>query len=93
MTVLVGQQIDVHMLQEFASPASQVLVPVYPLPHTTDGWVLARTSVSPDQATATYTAMHPGHATLITEARCVPFDTIRTETKQCPVVDVAVISG
>lgn len=91
VTVRVGQQIGVQMLEQEASPgSSRVLVPVYPLPHST---VLARTFVSSDQATATYTAVHPGHAALITKADCLPSGTLRSEPKVCPVIDVTVISG
>ena len=94
VTVQAGQQIGVQMLQEEASPGSpQVLVPVYPLPRSTDSWVLARTYVSSDQATATYTAMRPGRAVLVTKADCLPPGTLRSEVKNCPVINVTVISG
>jgi hypothetical protein len=94
VTVQTGQQIGVQMLQEQASPGNpQVLVPIYPLPHSTDSWVLARTFVSSDQATATYTALHPGRALLVTKADCLPSGTLRSVVKNCPVIDVTVIPG
>ncbi len=94
VTVQAGQQISVSMLEEEVSPGSlRVLVPVYPFPHSTDSWVLARTFVSSGQATATYTAMHPGRAALVTKADCLPSGTLRSEVKDCPVIDVTVISG
>jgi hypothetical protein len=94
VTVQVGQQIEVQMLQEEAIPGSQrVLVPVYPLPHSTNNRVLARTFAGSAQATATYTAMHPGRATLVTKAYCPPSGTPRPEPVNCPVIDVTVIPG
>lgn len=70
-----------------------MLVPVYPLPHSTDSCVLARTFVSSDHATVAYTAVHPGRAALITKADCLPPGTLRSEPEHCPVIDVTVISG
>lgn len=94
VTVQVGQQIQVQMLQEQAIPGSlRVLVPAYPLPRSTNSWVLVRTFVSSAQATATYTAMRPGRATLVTKAYCLPSGTLRSEPENCPVIDVTVISG
>jgi len=94
VTVQVGQQIEVQMLQEEAIPGSlRVLVPAYPFPHSTNSWILVRSVVSSAQATATYTAMHPGRAVLVTKAYCLPPGTLRSEPKNCPVIDVAVISG
>ena len=82
------------MLQEEAIPGSlRVLVPAYPFPRSTNSWILVRTAVSSVQATATYTAMHPGRATLVTKAYCLPSGTLRSEPKNCPVIDVTVISG
>lgn len=94
VTVQAGQQIEVQMLQEEAIPGSlRVLVPAYPLPRSTNSWVLVRTFASSAQATATFTAMHPGRATLVTKAYCFPSGTLRSEPKNCPVIDVTVISG
>jgi hypothetical protein len=94
VTVQVGQQIDVQMLQEEAIPGSmRVLVPAYPLPRSTDSWVLVRTLASSAQATAIYTAMHPGRATLMTKAYCLSSGTPRPKPRDCPVIDVTVISG
>jgi hypothetical protein len=89
VTVQAGQKIDVDMMQEEAPHGS---VPVYPLPRSTDSWVLARTFVSSAQATATYTAMHPGRAVLITKADCLPGGTLQSEVRNCPVINVTVIS-
>jgi hypothetical protein len=94
VTVQVGQQIEVQMLQAEAIPGSlRVLVPAYPLPRSTNSWILVRTLASSAQATATYTAMHPGRATLITKANCLPSGPLRSEPKNCPVIDVTVIPG
>lgn len=94
VTVRVGQQIEVQMLQEEAIPGGlRVLVPAYPLPRSTNSWILVRTFASSAQATATYTAMHPGHATLVTKADCLPPGPLRSEPENCPVIDVTVISG
>jgi hypothetical protein len=92
VTVQAGQQIEVQMLQQEAIPGSQrVLVPAYPLPRSTNSWVLIRTLVSSAQATATYTALHPGRATLVTTAYCPPSGPPRSEPTTCPVIDVTVI--
>jgi hypothetical protein len=94
VTVQAGEQIEVQMLQAEAIPGSlRVLVPAYPLPRSTDSWILVRTAVSSAQATATYTAMHPGRATLVTKANCLPSGTPRSAPENCPVIDVTVISG
>ena len=79
------EQIGVQMLQEEASPgSSQVLVPVYPLPRSTDSWVLALTFVSSDQARATYTAMRPGRAVLVTKADCLLSGTLPVRSEELP---------
>jgi hypothetical protein len=52
-----------------------------------------RTFASSAQGTVTYTAMHPGRATLVTKANCLPSGPLRSEPKNCPVIDVTVISG
>ena len=70
-----------------------MLVPAYPLPRSTNSWILVRTFASSAQATATYTAMHLGHATLVTKADCLPPGPLRSEPENCPVIDVTVISG
>jgi hypothetical protein len=88
VTVQAGQQINVDMLQEQTPQGS---VPLYPLPRSTDSWVLARTFASSAQATATYTAMHPGRAVLVTKADCLPAGTLRSQVRNCPVIDVTVI--
>jgi hypothetical protein len=94
VTVQAGQQIEVQMLQEEAIPGSmRVLVPAYPLPRSTNSWILVRTLANSAQATATYTAMRPGRAALVTKAYCLSSGTPRSEPKNCPVIDVTVISG
>ena len=94
VTVQVGQQIEVQMLQAEAIPGSlRVLVPAYPLPRSTNSWIVVRTLASSAQATATYTAMHPGRATLVTRANCLPSGPLRSEPENCPVIDVTVIPG
>ena len=92
VTVEAGQQIQVQMLQQEAIPGSmRVLVPAYPLPRSTNSWILVRTFASFAQATATYTAMHPGRATLVTKANCLPSGPPRSEPENCPVINVTVI--
>lgn len=91
VTVRAGQPIFVQMLQAEAIPGSmRVLVPAYPLPRSTNSWVLARTSASSAQATATFIAMHPGHAVLMTRADCLPAGPRPAEPANCPVIDVTV---
>ncbi len=94
VTVQAGQQIQVQLLQEEALPGSmRVLVPAYPFPRSTNTRVLVRTSASSAQATATYTAMHPGRATLVTKANCLPPGPLRSGPENCPVINVTVTSG
>lgn len=92
-TLHVGEEIDVHMTEEPASASGNLLVPVYPLPHSSGVSVLKRTATSPDMATATYIAEHPGHAMLISRAACVrsrPIEQYR-DSVDCPVLNVTVI--
>jgi len=86
VTLRVGQQLDVHVLQDSNR------VPVYPLPRSASVSVLARVDVSADRSTASYRAVHPGHTALITRASCLVASTDRsTSTPWCPILDVNVI--
>lgn len=91
VTVHVGQKIDVHMTEEHAGNSGNRLVPVWPLPHSSPASVLTRAAVSADKATATYTARHPGHAALVTNADCMTTRTGRQSRGACPVLNGTVL--
>ena len=83
ITLRVGQQIDIHLVQEGAR---------YPLPRTSQRRVLVRTWTSADRATATYRAIHPGNAILA--SRSVNYECLgngRDRYRSCPVLNVTVI--
>jgi hypothetical protein len=89
VTVQVGQQIDVRMMQETAGPSGNHLVPMFPLPRSSRPAVVADGTVSQDRASETYRAIRPGHAVLTTRAWClVGSGEIRGS---CPVLDVTVV--
>lgn len=91
VTLRVGEMIDIHMIYESAGASGNRLVPVYPLPHSLDPSVLKRIATSPDRATATYKAHHPGHVMLVTRASCMGPGLNGKPRNNCPVVDIAVI--
>ena len=66
LTVQVGQQIDVRMMQETTGRSGNQLVPMFPLPRSLRPAVLADGTVSQDRASETYRAIRPGHAVLTT---------------------------
>ena len=89
VTVQVGQQIDVRMMQGTAGPSGNQLVPMFPLPRSSRPAVVADGTVSQDRASETYRAIRPGHAVLTTRAWClVGSGEIRSS---CPVLDVTVV--
>lgn len=91
VTVHVGQDIDVHMLQQHAGYSGNRLVPVWPLPYSSQPSVLARTAISTDKATGTFTARHPGHATLFTTADCWVVARSQQTHGKCPALDITVL--
>jgi hypothetical protein len=91
VTLHVGEVIDVHMTQEPAGASASRLVPAYPLPHGLGSAVLKRIATSPDKATATYKAQHPGHVTLLTRASCLGPGLNAKVRDNCPVLSVTVI--
>lgn len=91
VTVHVGQDIDVHMLEEHAGYTGNRLVPVWPLPYSSRPSVLARTTISTDKATGTFTARRPGHAMLFTTADCLVASSQQSTRGQCPALDITVL--
>jgi hypothetical protein len=87
VTVQVGQQIDVRMMQETAGSSGNHLVPMFPLPRSSRPAVVADGTVSQDRASETYRAIRPGHAVL-TAWRLVGSGEIRGS---CPVLDITVV--
>jgi hypothetical protein len=90
VTLHAGGKIDVFMTEESAHNSTR-LVPVYPLPHSSRSSVLKHTATSPDRATVTYIAKHPGRAMLITHGLCNGPGVIEQHWGDCPFLDVTVI--
>ena len=89
VTMQVGQQIDVRMMQETAGPSGNRLAPMFPLPRSSRPAVVADGTVSQDRASETYRAIRPGYAVLTTRAWClVGSGEIRGS---CPVLDITVV--
>ena len=91
VTVHVGQDIDVHMTQEQTRASGNHLVPIYPLPYSSRPSVVARTTISTDKATGTFTARHPGHATLFTTSNCWVVARSQQTHGKCPALDITVL--
>ena len=91
VTLHVGGVIDIHMTEEPAGASGNRLVPVAPLPHNSGSFVLKRTAISPDRATATYKAEHPGHVMLVSRASCMGPGLNGKIRDGCPVLNVTVI--
>ena len=66
-------------------------VPIFPLPYSSRPSVVARTTVSTDKATGTFTARHPGHATLFTTAYCLDSTSQRETHGKCSALDITVL--
>ena len=91
VTVHVGQDIDVHMLEESTGYTGTHFVPIFPLPYSSQPSVVARTTISTDKATGTYTARRPGHATLFTTANCLAAGSEQPTQGKCPALDITVL--
>jgi len=91
VTVHVGQDIDVHMLEESTGYTGTHFVPIFPLPYSSQPSVVARTTISTDKATGTFTARRPGHATLFTTALCWVVATSQQTHGKCPALDITVL--
>ena len=91
VTMQVGQQIDVHLMQEDTGAGTGRMIPIYPLPHSSHPSVLTSGAVSADKATQTYRALQPGQAVLISHGLCLDRHRKRPEfTGSCPVIVVTV---
>jgi hypothetical protein len=94
VTLDVGEQIDVHMLVADADPSGSRVVPVIPLPRSSRPSVVTPGAISPNRATGTYWAVHPGRAVLVSPTReCLVsrHRGFRKPTGACPVVEVTVV--
>jgi hypothetical protein len=91
VTVHVGQDIDVHMTEESTGYSGTHLVPAFPLPYSSQPSVVARTTISTDKATGTFTARRPGHATLFTTADCLAAGSEQPTHGKCPALDITVL--
>ena len=91
VTVHVGQDIDVHMAEESTGYSGTHFVPAWPLPYSSRPSVLARTTISTNKATGTFTARHPGHAMLFTTADCLAARSHQQTRGKCPALDVTVL--
>ncbi|MGD0862845.1 MAG: hypothetical protein ABSA21_08785 [Candidatus Limnocylindrales bacterium] len=84
----VGQTIDVHMTEEMGASGS--LVPVYPLPSSSNDSVLRRVAVADGGSSATFRAEAPGAAVLMTSGYCMNLKTLEQTFGPCPVLAVTV---
>jgi len=91
VTLHVGQDIDIHMVQEQTRASGNHLVPVWPLPSSSRPSVLARVTISTDKATGTFAARHPGHATLFTTSNCWVVARSQQTHGKCPALDITVL--
>jgi hypothetical protein len=91
VTVHVGQDIDVHMTEESTGYTGTHFVPAFPLPYSSRPSVVARTAVSADKATGTFTARRPGHAVLFTTADCLESTSEQQTQGKCPALDITVL--
>ena len=91
VTLHVGQAIDVHMTEESTGYTGTHFVPAFPLPYSSQPSVVARTTVSTDKATGTFTARRPGHATLFTTANCLAAGSEQPTRGKCPALDITVL--
>jgi hypothetical protein len=91
VTVHVGQHIDVHMTEESTGYTGTHFVPIFPLPYSSQPSVVARTTISTDKATGTFTARHPGHAVLFTTADCLAARSQQQTRGKCPALDITVL--
>ena len=91
VTVHVGQDIDVHMTKESTGYTGTHFVPIFPLPYSSRPSVVARTTVSTDKATGTFTARRPGHAVLFTTALCWEVAKSKQTRGKCPALDITVL--
>ena len=91
VTVHVGQDIDVHMTKESTGYTGTHFVPIFPLPYSSRPSVVARTTVSTDKATGTFTARRSGHAVLFTTALCWEVAKSKQTRGKCPALDITVL--
>lgn len=87
VTLSIGQEIDVHMAQTGSGASGTILVPVYPVPTSTNSQVLARTSITDDNSTASFQARSNGLAQLETVGGCPS----ESSASDCTILSVIVI--
>jgi hypothetical protein len=86
----VGGQIDVHMVEEGSGPTGTHLVPVWPIPSSSNQSILRVTSVTDGGSTETFLAVGGGTTDLVTKALCVDSPTSPSTNQPCPVLQVVV---
>jgi hypothetical protein len=67
VTVQPGEEIDVHMTQEPAGPTGSQIVPIFPLPRSSQSSVVEFWATSSDRATGAYRAVRSGYAVLLSQ--------------------------
>ena len=98
VTIRVGHEIDVSLTGD--TSAAGAVVPVWPLPTSSNSAVLLRTAVSEDGLSASFVAKAPGASDLQTLANCMrssglPWDSssdLVDPTVLCPILTVTVIA-
>jgi hypothetical protein len=84
-----GARIDIHMIEQDTSAGFQ---PVIPLPTSTNIKALRLVSHSNGRAGASYLAVGPGSATLVSTTQFCDRGRTRQELAPCPVIRVLVTS-
>lgn len=92
VSVQVGDQVDVHMVQEYSGPSGDVLVPTNPAPTSSNPNVLRQTSVTDRGSTVSFEAASAGTAELSTATPFCIHSTppYASELGACPVLEVDV---
>jgi hypothetical protein len=91
VTVRVGQDVDVRMVQQMTVSGS--LVPAFPIPSTSNEAILRRVAVADDGVTVTFRAEEVGTAAITTVSECDNDVTLLQTFGTCPVLSVTVIGA
>jgi hypothetical protein len=90
VTLKIGGVLDVHITQEASGDSGSQLVPIYPIPSSTNTSVLVATAVSDGGSSESFEAVGAGSASMTTVASCLVSSTVVATDKRCPVLLVVV---
>jgi hypothetical protein len=88
----VGDDIDVHIIQNAPVAPGSSPIPMVPIPSSSDSTVLKVASVADYGATETLHALRPGTASLMTLGDCMDTSTYQVTSGPCPVLQITVVS-